>query len=148
MGTRRGRAGPAYAPRVLHLSPVRLEFVTDRHLATLTTLRPDGTPHVVPVAFTWDAEQGVARITTRRSTAKVRNARRAPGEPLGRAALCQVDGRRWLTLEGTVEVVEDPVEVADAVRRYGERYRPRDFDPERVVLRVTPDRVMSSSHLA
>jgi PPOX class probable F420-dependent enzyme len=133
---------------VLHLSPVRLEFVTARHLATLTTLRPDGTPHVVPVAFTWDAEAGVARITTRRSTTKVRNARRAPGEPLGRAALCQVDGRRWLTLEGTVEVVEDPVEIADALRRYGERYRHREYDPERVVLRVTPDRAMSSSHLA
>lgn len=133
---------------MLHLSPVRLEFVTDRHLATLTTLRPDGTPHVVPVAFTWDAEAGVARITTRRSSAKVRYARRADGEPLGRAALCQVDGRRWLTLEGTAEVVEDPVEIADAVRRYGERYRHREHDPERVVLRVAVDRAMSSSHLA
>lgn len=133
---------------MLRLSPVRLAFVTDRHLATLTSLRPDGTPHVVPVAFTWDADAGVARITTRRSTAKVAYARRDPGEPLGRVALCQVDGRRWLTLEGTVEVVEDPVEIADAVRRYGERYRPREFDPERVVLRVAADRVMSSSHLA
>jgi PPOX class probable F420-dependent enzyme len=133
---------------VLRLSPVRVEFVTDRHLATLTTLRPDGTPHVVPVAFTWDDEAGVARVTTRRHTAKVAHARRAPGEPLGRAALCQVDGRRWLTIEGTVEVVEDPVEIADALRRYAERYRPRDHDPERVVLRVTADRAMSSSHLA
>jgi PPOX class probable F420-dependent enzyme len=133
---------------VLHLSPVRLEFVTDRHLATLTTLRPDATPHVVPVAFTWDADAGVARITTRRSSTKVRNARRGDGEPLGRAALCQVDGRRWLTLEGTIEVVEDPVEIADALRRYGERYRHREHDPERVVLRVAADRAMSSSHLA
>jgi PPOX class probable F420-dependent enzyme len=127
---------------------VRLAFVTERHLATLTTLRPDGTPHVVPVAFTWDAELGVARITTNRATRKVANARRAPGEAPGRAALCQVDGRRWLTLEGTVEVVEDPVEIADAVRRYAERYRPRDYNPERVVLRVRPDRAMSSSDLA
>jgi PPOX class probable F420-dependent enzyme len=133
---------------VLHLSPARLQFVTDRHLATLTTLRPDGTPHVVPVAFTWDADAGVARITTRRRTTKVRNARRADGAPLGRAALCQVDGRRWLTLEGTIEVVEDADEIADAVRRYGVRYRHREYDPERVVLRVTPDRAMSSSHLA
>lgn len=133
---------------MLRLSPARLEFVTDRHLATLTTLRPDGTPHVVPVAFTWDVDAGVARVTARRTSVKVRNARRADGEPLGRAALCQVDGRRWLTLEGTIEVVEDPVEIADAVRRYGERYRHREFDPERVVLRVTAARAMSSSHLA
>ena len=27
-------------------------FLTERHCATLTTLRPDGTPHVVPVGFT------------------------------------------------------------------------------------------------
>ncbi|WP_454048700.1 pyridoxamine 5'-phosphate oxidase family protein [Cellulomonas sp. Marseille-Q8402] len=132
---------------MLLLSPARLAFVTDRHLATLTTLRPDGSPHVVPVAFTWDAAAGAARITTRRHTAKVAHARRDPGAPLGRAALCQVDGRRWLTLEGTIEVVEDPVEIADAVRRYAERYRPRDFDPERVVLRVAADRAMSSSDL-
>ena len=32
-----------------------LDFLTERHLATLTTLRPDGTPHVVPVGFTYDA---------------------------------------------------------------------------------------------
>ena len=43
-----------------------LEFVTERRLATLTTLRPDGTPHVVPVAFTWDEDEGVARVTARR----------------------------------------------------------------------------------
>ena len=32
-----------------------LDFLTERHLATLTTLRRDGTPHVVPVGFTYDA---------------------------------------------------------------------------------------------
>ena len=38
-----------------HLSPDLLTFLTERHLATLTTLRADGTPHVVPVGFTFDA---------------------------------------------------------------------------------------------
>ena len=33
-----------------------LTFLAERHLATLTTLRPDGSPHVVAVGFTWDAE--------------------------------------------------------------------------------------------
>ena len=28
-----------------------LDFLTERHLATLTTLRRDGSPHVVPVGF-------------------------------------------------------------------------------------------------
>ena len=33
-----------------------LDFLAERHLATLTTLRRDGTPHVVPVGFTYDAD--------------------------------------------------------------------------------------------
>ncbi len=36
-------------------------FGTERHLATLTTVRPDGTPHVVAVGVTVDFEAGVAR---------------------------------------------------------------------------------------
>ena len=31
---------------MIHLTPEQHVFVTERHLATLTTLRPDGTPHV------------------------------------------------------------------------------------------------------
>ncbi|WP_431838711.1 pyridoxamine 5'-phosphate oxidase family protein [Cellulomonas sp. Y8] len=133
---------------MLRLSPARLAFVTERHLATLTTLRADGTPHVVPVAFTWDAEAGVARVTTKPTTQKAVNARRGSADGPGRAVLCQVDGRRWLTLEGTVEVADDPAEVAEALRRYEQRYRPPNPAVERVVLRVAVDRVMSSRDLA
>ena len=39
-----GRGMPTTTAR---LTPTALEFVTERHLATLTTLRADGTPHVV-----------------------------------------------------------------------------------------------------
>jgi general stress protein 26 len=62
--------------------------------------------------------------------------------------VCQVEGGRWITLEGTIEVSEDPDEVADAVARYARRYRQLEHDPERVVLRLTPDRVMASSYMA
>ncbi len=37
------------------LGPAALEFLAERHLATLTTLRADGTPHVVPVAWIYNA---------------------------------------------------------------------------------------------
>jgi len=134
---------------VFRLNPEQLVFVTERHLATLTTLRADGTPHVVPVAFTWDTEAGVVRITARRGSVKAVNARRpAAGGGHPRAAVCQVDGGRWLTLEGTIEVVDDPAEVEDAVARYSKRYRQLEHDPERVVLRLTPDRAMASSYMA
>lgn len=133
---------------MLRLSDHQLAFVTERHLATLTTLRADGTPHVVPVAFTCNEGAGVARTTTRPGTVKAANARRGGTHGPARAALCQVDGRRWLTLEGALTVVEDPAEVAEALRRYAERYRPPRPDVERVVLRLRVDRVMSSRDLA
>ncbi|MDT7666670.1 MAG: hypothetical protein QOD04_6226, partial [Pseudonocardiales bacterium] len=39
-------------------------FLTEGHLATRTTIRPDGTPHVTPVRFTWDNAARLARIMT------------------------------------------------------------------------------------
>lgn len=45
-----------------------------------------------------------------------------------RVAVCQVDGGRWATLEGTAEVCADEATVDDTVARYGQRYgrtRPR-----------------------
>lgn len=121
-------------------------FVTERHLATLTTLRPDGTPHVVPVGFTWDPDAGVLRITTRDGSAKVRNVDAAAGA--ARVAVCQVDGGRWLTFEGVATVVRDPDEINDAIRRYAVRYRTLHHDPRRVVLRVAVDRVLGSDYMA
>jgi PPOX class probable F420-dependent enzyme len=114
------------------LPPAALEFLTERHLATLTTLRPDGSPHVTPVGFTWDDEAGLARVICSGPSRKARNAAETK-----QAALCQVEGGRWLTLEGVVEVVSDPARVADAERRYAARYRPPRENPLRVVLELT-----------
>jgi PPOX class probable F420-dependent enzyme len=109
-------------------------FLAERHLATLTTLRADGSPHVVAVGFTWDADAGVARVITSGESVKARNAARG-----GRAAVCQVDGRRWLTLEGTARVLTDADSVAEAERRYGLRYRTPRPNPRRVVVLIDVD---------
>jgi PPOX class probable F420-dependent enzyme len=124
------------------LSPAALEFVTERHLATLTTLRADGTPHVVAVGFTWDPEVGIARIITNDGSVKVRNVRRS-----GYAAVSQVDGIRWLTLEGPAKVLDDPDSVAEAVDRYAGRYRVPRENPTRVVIAIEVRKVLSSSTL-
>jgi F420H(2)-dependent biliverdin reductase len=123
-----------------HLSPDSLAFLTERHLATLTTLRADGTPHVVPVGFTYDPGTGTARVITSGASAKVRHVRGGPS----RVALCQVDGRRWLTLEGTASVREDRTSVADAEERYARRYRTPRANPARVVLEISVDRVLGN----
>jgi len=115
------------------------EFLAARHLATLSTLRPDGSPHVVAVGFTWDAEDGLARVITFASSRKARNLVAAPGR---RAAVSQVDGGRWLTLEGPAVVRDDPDRVAEAVRRYAQRYREPSERDDRVVIEIDVDRVM------
>lgn len=121
------------------LSAAALEFVTVRHLATLTTLRPDGSPHVVPVGFTWDPEALVARVITSGPSRKARNA--ADG---CRAVVCQVDGRHWLSFEGPARVLTDREAVADAERRYAARYRVPRENPERVVIEIAVDRVLGN----
>lgn len=117
------------------------KFWNEYHLCTLTTLRPDGRPHVVPVGVTVDAAAGVARVITRKSSRKVANILAGGSE--ARVAVCQVDGGRWATLEGVAEVCTDAAAVEDAIARYGERYgRTPAPDPERVVIRISIERAM------
>ena len=116
-------------------------FLAERHLATLTTLRPDGSPHVVAVGFTWDPEAGLVRVITNGGSRKAAHVRR--GSP--RAVVAQVDGRRWLSMEGVPTVSDEPVRVAEAVRRYALRYRQPSPNPQRVVIEVAVDRVLGSA---
>ena len=122
------------------LGPELLAFLTQRHLATLTTLRADGSPHVVPVGFTYDAGSGLARVITSGTSAKARHVR----DGQSRVAVCQVDGARWLTLEGTAVVKDDAASVAEAVERYAERYRQPRENPARVVLEISVDRILGN----
>jgi PPOX class probable F420-dependent enzyme len=116
-----------------------LEFLRERHLATLTTLRPDGSPHVVAVGFTWDQEARLARVISFAPSRKARNLVASPG---ARAAVSQVDGGRWLTLEGTVSVTDDPARVAAAVAGYAARYREPGTRENRVAIEISVDRVL------
>lgn len=115
------------------------EFWTERHLASLVTLRGDGSPHVVPVGVTLDleADPPLARVICRGGSIKARNA-----AARGIAAVSQVDGRRWSTLEGDAVVRADRPAVADAERRYALRYRQPRPNPERVVVEITVRRAL------
>jgi PPOX class probable F420-dependent enzyme len=122
-----------------NLSDEVTAFLTERHLATLTTLRPDGSLHVVAVGFTWDPGEQLARVITFAPSRKARNVAANPGGP---AAVCQVDGGRWLTAEGTATVTDDPDRVAEAVRRYAARYSEPKQRVDRVVIEIAVDRMM------
>ncbi|MBP5938006.1 pyridoxamine 5'-phosphate oxidase family protein [Streptomyces acidiscabies] len=119
-----------------------VDFWREYHLCTLTTPRPDGTPHVVPVGVTYDPEHRLARVIASRTSSKVRNVL-AAGEEGALVAVCQVDRARWATLEGRAVVRTEPKQVADAERRYAERYgRTPSPNPERVVIEITLTRAM------
>lgn len=127
-------------PRALvpdQLTPEFREFWTARRIATLVTLRRDGSPHVVPVGVTLDVDAGLARVICGGGSQKARNV-----AATGVAVVSQFDGGRWSTLEGTATVRTEPDAVADAVRRYAARYREPRVNPERVVLEIAVQRVL------
>ena len=116
-------------------------FLRQRHLATLTTLRADGSPHVVAVGFSYDVDARVARVITWASSQKAKNAERMQ-EAGQRAAVGQVDGGRWLSLEGPVRLVSDPEGVRAGVDGYAARYRqPKERD-DRVVIEIDVERIL------
>lgn len=128
---------------VLPASEAFRTFWTERHLCTVTTLRRDGTPHVVPMGVVLDVEAGTAWAITSGGSAKVRNIR-AAGEQGAPIAVCQVDGRHWSTIEGRVVALDDEASVREAERRYAERYKVPRTNPERVALRITVTRVLGN----
>ncbi|WP_405889857.1 TIGR03618 family F420-dependent PPOX class oxidoreductase [Streptomyces sp. NBC_00133] len=118
-------------------------FWEERRTCFLTTTRPDGSPHLVPVGVTYDPETRIARVISSGTSKKVRNVRDAgPGVPV---AISQAEGRRWCTLEGNAVIKDDAASVADAERRYAERYKPPRPNPERVVIEITVTRAMGTA---
>src|SRR5690625_501210 len=117
-------------------------FLTERHLAMLTTLRADGSPHVVAVGFTFDPNTHIARVITNGGSQKAVNAQRGAV-----VVLSQVDGARWLSLEGSATVSDEADAVRDAELRYAQRYRTPRENPTRVVIEVHVQRVLGSASL-
>ncbi len=115
-------------------------FWAERQLSTLTTVRADGTPHVVPVGVTLDIAEATARVICSGTSYKARTV--AAGN--GKVAVCQVDGRRWSTLEGRATVRTEPEQVADAERRYAERYKTPRVNPRRVVIEIAVTKVLGN----
>jgi hypothetical protein len=105
--------------------PELLAFLTDRHLATLTTLRPDGSPHVVPVGVTHDPATRTARVITSGISAKVRHGKepRAPRPSHARV--------------GTLH--------EGHACPYADEYREPRVNPARVAIEISVDRILGSA---
>lgn len=121
------------------LPPEVLEFLGERHLATLSIPRRGRSPHVTPVGFTWDDSAAIARVITFADAQKVKLVQKTESAMV---ALCQVDGGRWLAMEGQAQVHSDEERCAEGIRRYARRYRPpKDRGADRRVIEISVQRV-------
>ena len=123
---------------------VARELLDGRNVATVATLNPDGAPQTSVVWIARDADTvSFSAIATRQ---KVRNLVRDP-----RISLTVFDAAnpyRSVEIRGTAEVVEDPHKSLSKVvshKYLGEDPPPEPDDVLRVIVRVTPQKVIGLS---
>lgn len=120
---------------------VFLAFWRERRVCLLSTVRPDGRPHAVAVGATLDPDASLLRVITGAGSRKVAHVH-AAGPGGARVAVSQVEGPRWSTVEGVALVRGEPERVAEAERRYAQRYRRPRPNPRRVVIEIAPRAVL------
>jgi len=123
------------------------------HTGKLATVRLDGSPHVAPVWFAVDGDSLV--FTTNEDTLKGRAIRRDP-----RVALCVDDERppfSFVTVNGVVEVSEDPADLLHWATVIGGRYmgaeRAQEYGarngvPGELLCRLRPTRIVSAFNVS
>ncbi|HXI15856.1 MAG TPA: PPOX class F420-dependent oxidoreductase [Chloroflexota bacterium] len=80
-------------------------FLEEPHYVVMATINASGTPQLTVMWYALHATEDVVLLNGSRRLLKVKNLRRDP-----RMALCVEDGTRYVTLEGTAELIEDRVE--------------------------------------
>ena len=123
------------------------ELIGQPIISFVTTMRPDGTPHVTPVWHLVDGDEVV--IAVARETVKARNVQANP-----QVALCIAADQRpqpWVLINGTARLSEERVE--EIVRTVSFHYlgdeeggpyveeilQMLDF----VIMRITPERIIA-----
>jgi PPOX class probable F420-dependent enzyme len=123
------------------LNETQIAFLRAGHLAVVTTLRADGSPHNTVVWI--DSDGGDVVFNTARGRAKERHLLADD-----RVSVVTADGddyHRWLTVDGRATLVD---EGADAhIQALADRYqggtpaRSPGFGTGRVIVRVRPERI-------
>lgn len=127
------------------------------HTGKLATVRADGRPHLVPVWYAVDDDDGEGAIVfnTGQTTVKAQNLARDP-----RASMCVDDERppfSFVVVEGVVDLDDDAGEVRRWATRIGGRYMGAERAEEygarngvagELVAYLRPERVISALDLA
>jgi PPOX class probable F420-dependent enzyme len=127
------------------LTEKQRKFIAENpYVGTVTTLRPDGSPHNTIV---WvDTEDGVVTFNTAVGRAKERHLRQDP-----RAALTIVhpeNAYQWVSVNGPAELtIEGADEQIDHLaKKYlgQDEYPWRNPEEQRIKVRITPEKVDST----
>lgn len=127
------------------LSDKQRTFIAENpYVATVTTLRQDGSPHTTVV---WvDTENGTVTFNTAVGRAKERHLRDDP-----RVSLTVVDPQnayQWVSVSGRAELTKDGADdqIDKLAKKYlgKDRYPWRSADEQRISVKITPDKVDSS----
>ena len=124
------------------------------HTGKLATVRKDGRPHIAPIWFDLD-DDGSIVFTTHAESLKGRSIRRDP-----RVGFCVDDERppfSFVTVEGDVEISEDPDQLLMWATRIGGRYMGaqnaeaygrRNGVPGELLVRLRPAHVVARAGIS
>ena len=128
------------------------EFLNEVHFAVVATIHADGFPHQTVMWYVLQ-DDGSVLLNTPFNSLKHRHVKRD-----NRVSVCVEDGYRYLTIQGTVTINEDPQQAGQDYALLGQRYmgtfaarpqaggqgRPAISDRPRVTLQMTVESVVSN----
>jgi PPOX class probable F420-dependent enzyme len=127
------------------LTPEARAFLSERRFAALATINKDGTPQQSAMWYELDGD--TILMNTAAGRVKQRNLARDP-----RASVCVVDGYRFVTVSGTVELNDDQTVAQADIKRLAIRYdgqesgeqqaRERFSKQQRVTIRLKIEHVL------
>jgi PPOX class probable F420-dependent enzyme len=95
-------------------TPEITKFLQDHRLCVFATGRKDGSPQQSYIGYQFDGRQFL--LGGQESSFKMRNLRRNPG-----CSLIVPEGRGFLLVYGTAELIDDEAEMAKLQERFGPR---------------------------
>jgi len=116
-----------------------------RTFAHVVTMSPDGLPHATPVWIDYDPDDDRILVNTERHRRKAKNVAENPAVAVSMTD--PEDPYRYLSVSGEVEEVTTGgarEHIEQLAQRYVGGEYPSEIQTERVVLRIRPDRVMTS----
>jgi PPOX class probable F420-dependent enzyme len=121
-------------------------YLRELRFSVLATINQDGTPQLTTMWYLLEDDDTIT-MNTKVDRAKERNMRRDP-----RISICVEDGYKFVTINGTVEMIDDPKIAQHDIYRLSARYHGEEkakrqmqeqFSKEsRVTLRLKPKHII------